>query len=393
MRTFSNATHFMGKGKIVRTGLCVFTAGLILSINGCHTGSSHSGPQTGENKPWSFIQIGDLHAGSGLSGPSWTNTLNTILASNQLWNLKLVISPGDCYEQDTNLAKWTDASPFFPIGGNTETNGMWRIKKAGISWMNVPGNHDSDVDEADPTLPHMIHWNNVFGTNFYATDPHWFSNRVAGDTRDLAFRFTNGTAKVMFVGLRWLDNHVNPPDIKFATTNEVFTAYSTNCAWASNLARAYPDYLIVPVMHYFMDTNGTPNTKDIPSDPNDQNGPHVSYVNEGPGVVCWDALKSAPNLMMILSGHVRARPMVRSSLRCDDGHMVDSILFNTQTAPTIGTNTIANGGCFVLYTVYPAQHYVRGRVFEADWGRFLTNGEFSSLGFVNDWTFPFKKLP
>jgi len=349
-----------------------------------------SGGGGNNDKDWSFIQIGDLHAGIRLAGPSWTNTINSILASNQAWNLKLVVSPGDCYEEDTNEFKWIDSGT--GIGGSTMTNAIWRVKAAGISWLNVPGNHDSDLDLAGTsTETNIIYWNNVFGTNFYASDPYWFSNRVAGDTRDLAFKFTNGSTKMLFIGLRWM----NPSgsETTYQTTNDVFIAYATNCAWASNLARAYPDHLVVPVMHYFMDTNGNPNTKDIPTDPNDQNLPHLSYVNEGPGLVCWNALKSAPNLMMILSGHVRARPMVRSSLQCDDGHMVDSIMFNTQTNPTEGTNQIVNGGCFVLYTVSPSKHYVRGRVFEADWGRFMTNGEFSSHGFVNDWTFPFKKLP
>ena len=374
--------------RIVRGGLCFLIGGFIISLVGCHMGGSGGGGNN--DKDWSFIQIGDLHAGIRLAGPSWTNTINSILVSNQAWNLKLVVSPGDCYEEDTNEFKWIDSGT--GIGGSTMTNAIWRVKAAGISWLNVPGNHDSDVDLADPsTETNIIYWNNVFGTNFYASDPYWFSNRVAGDTRDLAFKFTNGSTKMLFIGLRWM----NPSgsETTYQTTNDVFIAYATNCAWASNLARAYPDHLVVPVMHYFMDTNGNPNTKDIPTDPNDQNLPHLSYVNEGPGLVCWNALKSAPNLMMILSGHVRARPMVRSSLQCDDGHMVDSIMFNTQTNPTEGTNQIVNGGCFVLYTVSPSKHYVRGRVFEADWGRFMTNGEFSSHGFVNDWTFPFKKLP
>jgi hypothetical protein len=328
----------------------------------------------GQEQPWSFIQIGDLHAGAYLGGVAWTNTLNSILASNQAWGLKLVVSPGDCYEADTNYASWSEIGA--QIGGQTMTNGMWRIKAAGISWMNVPGNHDADYDPVDPIgKTNIIFWNDVFGTNFYASDPYWFSNRVAGDTRDLAFKLTNGTTKVLFVGLSWGEHAY------FATTDEVFTAYSTNCAWASNLARAYPDHLVVPVMHYFVDTNGMPSTQD------------AGRTYEGPGIVSWNALKSATNLMMVLSGHVRERPMTKSSLQCDDGHMIESIKFNTQTGPAEGATNVNNGSCFVLYTVYPSEHYVRGRVFEADWGRFMTNGEFTTSGFVNDWTFPFKRLP
>lgn len=358
--------------------------GLAVIPLGCHLGGGHSGHNgNDDDKAWSFIQIGDLHAGTRLNGSSWTNTLNTILASNKDWNLKLVVSPGDCYEEDTNQCNWN--FPSVGIGGGVMTSGVWRVKSAGISWMNVPGNHDSDIDFTDPvTKTNIIYWNQVFGTNFYASDPYWFSNRVVGDTRDMAFKFTVGSTKMMFIGLRWLN--ASDSQGTFDNTNDVFTAYSTNCAWASNLALAYPDYHIIPVMHYFMDTNGVPSTQDIPSGP-------PGYVNEGPGVVCWDAMRSAPNLMMVLSGHVRARTMVRSTLQCDDGHKVNSIMFNTQTDPIEGGRQILDGGCFVLYTVYPEQNYVRGRVFEADWGRFMTNGEFSNNGFVVDWTFPLKKLP
>jgi hypothetical protein len=379
----SQHTGFSMK-KNVHTSCVIFILGIAIILAGCHLGGGHSVQhQNSDDKAWSFIQIGDLHAGGRLVESSWSNTINTILASNKDWNLKLVVSPGDCYEQNTNAFDWNRTVS--ALGGKGMTNDMWRIKSTGISWMNVPGNHDSDIDTTDPTTQTNIAlWNEVFGTNFYVSDPYWFSNRVAGDTRDMAFKFTVGTTKMLFVGLRWIN--ASDSQETFDNTNEVFTAYSTNCAWASNLARAYPDHLVIPVMHYFMDTNGVPSTQDIPSGP-------PGYINEGPGVVCWDALKSAPNLMMVLSGHVRARAMVRSSLQCDDGHKVDSIMFNTQTFPNEGTNYIYNGGCFVLYTVYPEQHYVRGRVFESDWGRFLTNGEFRNEGFVADWTFPFKKLP
>src|ERR1700742_633940 len=79
---------------------CAMAAVAAFLFNSC--GSVSSGGHTKEEKPWSFIQISDLHAGMVLNGSSWTTTVNTILASNKAWNLKLVVSPGDLYEQDTN---------------------------------------------------------------------------------------------------------------------------------------------------------------------------------------------------------------------------------------------------------------------------------------------------
>ena len=62
-----------------------------------------------QQKPWSFIQIGDLHAGSLLSAPGVSNTVAAILASNSAWNVKCVVTPGDIYEQTTNYFLWNPA--------------------------------------------------------------------------------------------------------------------------------------------------------------------------------------------------------------------------------------------------------------------------------------------
>jgi Calcineurin-like phosphoesterase len=374
---------------MVRVSLGVIIAGLIIIISpiGCSMGAKHSGqpspPGSATNAPWSFIQIGDLHAGSVLRLSSWSNTVNAVLQNKTAWNLKLIVTPGDVYESATNGM----LEPIIYL-----TNDFWHLKANRISILAVPGNHDSD-DDYHVGASNLLHWNDVFGTNFYANDPYFYTNRFPGDTRECAWKITNGTTKVLFIGLRWIDAKTSIPT--FDNTQQVFTAYQPSCDWASNLAARLPDHLVIPMMHYFMDTNGTPSTKDLTGDPDDQNMPHQSYINEGPGIVAWNTLKSLPNLMMVLSGHVRADPMVRSVLTASDGHPVESLKFNTQTvhisSPATGTNF--NGGTFVLFTVSPATHTIRAQVYNSDYGRFLTNGEFSAEGFTNDWTFPFKQLP
>jgi hypothetical protein len=318
--------------------------------------------------------------------------MNAVLNNQTNWNLKLIVLPGDVYEQQTN------ANFYFDTGGNRATlnltNDLWQLKSNGISIVAVPGNHDSDNDFVFGAT-NLIHWNDLFGTNFYANDPYFYTSRIAGDTRDAAWKITNGTTKMLFIGLRWFDAQTNVGTFQgaFENTQEVFAAYQPSCDWASNLAVQLPDHLVIPVMHYFMDTNGTPSTKDIPTDSDDLNAPNVSYVNEGPGVVAWDSMKGLTNLAMVLSGHVRAHPMLRVTLTADDGHPVESIKFNTQTlgirSATAGTNI--NGGTFVLYTVYPT-NVIRAQVYNSDYGRFMTNGEFTSQGFTNDWTFPIPQL-
>jgi hypothetical protein len=376
---------------MVRVGLGVLIAGLIVVISpsGCSVGAKRSGqtkpsPSSNEaKKPWSFIQISDLHAGQVLSLSSWSNTVNAVLQNKTAWNLKLIVTPGDVYESVTNGR----LAPIIYL-----TNDFWRLKAHGISILALPGNHDSD-DDFHWGASNILHWNDIFGTNFYANDPYFYTNRFPGDTRECAWKITNGTTKVLFIGLRWIDSKTS--NFTFDNTQQVFTAYQPACDWASNLAARLPDHLVIPMMHYFVDTNGTPSTKDLTSDPDDQNVPHLSYINEGPGIVAWSTLKSLPNLLMVLSGHVRMDPMVRSILTASDGHPVESLKFNTQTVhisgPATGTNF--NGGTFVLFTVSPAIHTIRARVYNSDYGRFLTNGEFIAESFTNDWTFPFQQLP
>jgi hypothetical protein len=370
--------------KIVCSGfaalVCVFT----IILSGC-LGGSHSGQhQNSGEKEWSFIQIGDLHSGYVLNPQSWSNTVKSVLNNKAAWNLKLIVTPGDVYESVTNNAHFS-----VTVG---LTNDFWHLKASGISILAVPGNHDSD-DDFHWGATNIEHWNDLFGTNFYAHDPYFYTNRFPGDTRECAWKITNGTTKVLFIGLRWIDAKTSRST--YDNTQQVFAAYQPSCDWASNVASRLPDHLVIPVMHYFMDTNGTPSTKDLPTDSDDPNAPNQSYINEGPGVVAWSTLKPLPNLAMFLSGHVRDHPMVKSTLIADDGHPVESIKFNTQILhianPSQGTNI--NGGTFVLYTVSPANQTIRARVYNSDYGRFLTNGEFSAQGYVNDWTFPFRKLP
>ncbi|MEJ0091317.1 MAG: metallophosphoesterase [Limisphaerales bacterium] len=353
---------------------------------------------------WSFVEISDLHAGSELN-PQFSNTVSTIIANKDLWNVKLVISAGDLYEQYTNVGAypWNNDTKFL-MSGQSMTNQLWRFKTAGISVMAVPGNHDSD----NTNEVNIIYWNDVFGTNFYASDPYWFSNRVANDTRTFALKFNVGDCKMLFIGLRWIDNY-NPAEAvnlpSFANTNETIAAYAGDVAWASNLARQFPDYHVIPVMHYFMDTNGQPNYKDLTSSPDTPtSGPSANgqYVCEGPGLSLWNALKSAPNLMAVLSGHVRQISQVTSFLTCDDGHVIPSVKFNTQgglvgNEPLVQAN---NGAVFQLFTVYPALKKVSVRNYgyiyvisqAAYTNRFLKNGELSAPthNLSNDWSFTFK---
>ena len=351
---------------------------------------------------WSFLEISDLHAGSALN-LQFSNTVNTIIANKDNWNVKLVISAGDIYEQNTNLFPWTtDTST--TMCGKSLTNQLWRLKAAGISVMAVPGNHDSD----NTNQVSIMYWNNVFGTNFYASDPYWFTNRIVNDTRTSALKFNVGSCKMLFIGLRWIDNY-NPADAahlpSFANTNETIAAYAGDVAWASNLARQFPDHHVVPVMHYFMDTNGQPNYKDLTASPDTPvSGPNANgqYVCEGPGLSAWNALKSAPNLMAVLSGHVRQISQVTSFLKCDDGHVIPSVKFNTQAGLVGGETSVQanNGAVFQVFTVYPALNKVTvrnyGHVYMPAWGtytnRFLKNGELSAPthNLSNDWSFSFK---
>ncbi len=387
-----------------------------------------------QNSPaFSVIEISDLHAASACR---WdiTNTVNTIIANKALWNVKMVISAGDLFDQislsPTNAGStwWQSNNYPYSVSGESLTNWLWQLKAAGIPVMAVQGNHDSD-DTLTHAQPQAVYWTNVFGTAFYAGDPYYFTNYGASwDTRAFAMKFRVGNCNMLFIGLPWFNNNtnLNPADAgtapgqsdswphNFVSTNETIAAYSGVVAWASNLALAYPGYNVIPVCHYFIGTNGLPGYKDLVYSPDvPDNGPtnwsplaSGQYVCEGPGLSLWNAMKGLPNLCAFMSGHVRQISQVVSFLQCDDGHTVAAIKFNTQGglngSLVNGTGAVpANAGVFTVYTFYPASGTVSVRnyghlyletnfVSHGTVDRFLLNGEVSQRvnNLSNQWTFP-----
>ncbi len=339
------------------------------------------------NLDWSFIQMEDLHAGQDLVATTFTNAISTIISNRVAWNVKLFVSAGDLYENDAspNHYFFTNAVGQ-ALCGASMTNQLWRLRNVGISVMAVEGNHEELYPQASP-----YPWNGIFGTNFYANEPMYFTNRIVNDTRDFAMKMTNGTSKYLFIGLGWTNN----PDtnsaygLTFANTNDMIAAYSNSCVWAKNIATSLPDHQVIAVCHYFVDTAGNPSTKDNPLDPDDPSLPTHSYINEGPGIVLWNQLKTLSSPFLVLSGHVRRDHMTVSTLTANDGHTVQSVKFNTQNGSEVisGTN-LNNGGTFVLYTVQPALHRVVARVYSSDLGRFLVGGEGSDNKYRPEFVFP-----
>ncbi len=348
-------------------------------------------PKQVQDDAWSFVVQADLHAGVALS-TYYTNSIQTMISNKANWKLKLYLSPGDTFEQSHTIANGAWTNDIGRCNGQLMTNQMWQLKANGIYPLPGQGNHDSDNTNLSDGV-NITYWNDVFGTNFVDNgNPYFYTNRFENDTRQSAFKVTVGTSKFLFIFLPWIDStnlsYAGYPS--FATTNEMLAAYAPTLTWASNLCVANPDCYIIPVMHYFLDIAGNPNTKDYPEDSDDPLGsPHHSYVNEGPGVAAWDTFKGFSKLLSFYCGHVRFNPYVQNTLTATDGHPVNAVKFNSQSFVNTGQSLgLFSGGTFCLYTVYPALKLVRCRIWSSELNRFITDNDFPLMNFRSDYSFP-----
>jgi hypothetical protein len=109
-----------------------------------------------------------------------------------------------------------------------------------------------------------------------------------------------------------------------------------------------------------------------------------------PGIALWNQLKTLPNPILVLCGHVKKYHMTTSTLAANDGHTVQSVKLNTHWGGSVniaGTN-LYNGGTFVLYTVQPALHRVVAKVYATELGRFLVEGEGADRNYAPEFSFP-----
>lgn len=305
--------------------------------------------------PFSIIQIGDIHAGTGNSSSgvvsnNFDNAITTILNSNAAWNVKMIISPGDCYEQRADGPLATLASTNLPPM-------LKRLQTNGISVFVCPGNHDSDADGLAVNF-----WTNLFPKTWFTNDSAFWFTRTTDDTRDMAFAMTNSGMKILVLGYRFPG-----PQEGWSSQADVISAYATYNSWVSSNATFYSGHHIIAVAHFLVDEDGTLSLSD------DAGGyPHI-----GPGIYAWtNCLSVLPNPLMALCGHTRTTPTTVTFKTATDGHQVPVVKFNTQAARFYGYAT--NGAAFKLYTFYPSERRMEARTYSADLGAFLTNGQFKA---------------
>lgn len=313
--------------------------------------------------PFSFAHIGDMHAGTaGLDAAVYSNSFQVMIDRRVEWNLKMIVTPGDCFEETGDHA----------LTGYWRTNMVQLLdtaRLAGISVLPTPGNHESDT--VGP-----IWWTNVFPEAWFEADPAFHATKEPEDTRDVVMLQTNSGMKFAFIGERWLGG---AGSIVFPNEADVYTEYAEYNQWVTNVANQFSNHYVVHATHYMIDTNGQFSTASDLS----------SYVNLGPSTSVWtNHLQHAPNMLLGISGHTRLAMTTKLSVRASDGHLVTFVMLNTQTPGRCGGHP--NGSAFKLYTFYPDDMRVHVQTYHSVLGRFMTNNEF---GYVHDFTFPIHELP
>jgi hypothetical protein len=320
---------------------------------------------------FSFVHIGDFHAGSAIWRTNFQTMIQWVLAhtNDGTLNIRGLISTGDLYEQNTNVYQpgsfgySPDRLTYIDL-----TNGLNQLVTNGIKVWPCSGNHDCDTDGLQDwctIFNDPLAWNNLFPVSWFSNQGGVIGTRVAGDSRNIAITYTNGPVKLLF--LTYSSHFTN--SINFFPQISPADAVLDQTMWMTNLAAQYPDHNVIVAAHYFLAFSvGASYTPPKP-DPYFSYDDGTGYQRIGPGPAPLDqGFRDLPNLLFCLGGHTRSLYKGHISVQANDGHFFDVQCFNTQTDPR-------NGVWVGILTFRPGLGIVQMSTYDAGSGRMLTNND------------------
>lgn len=333
---------------------------------------------------WSIVQVGDIHAGATFATSNeWQSTVSWILAhtNDGVMNIKVVVSPGDDYEQDS--IPGTDGTT--SLQPTNVFNGLKQLQTNGLVVFTCPGNHDDDdltgASAGSRVCVPGAGWNDWLGTNWLFPEPHFIgtmtSNSGVADTRNLVMAYTNAGIKLLFISYSWATNNV--PDTN--GNYDIPAAYLAQTQWITNTLAKYPDHLGIVCVHHMLNLYGDLAYWDTGQ---------TSYHNIGPAQAAFDdGLSTCSNLFLVLSGHNRICLKQNHFVTTPSGQFADVILWNTQGfAPFIQLVNVVTMDT-ALQTVFVNSYDITNSCF-------MTNGQYTlnptgtgSNAFNHSWSFPF----
>ncbi len=337
------------------------------------------------NDAWSIGQIGDVHAPAFSLMAVGTNWAPFVLAhtNDGVFNFVGVVFTGDVYQQDDQAT----------AGGYTRqalSNDINMLTSHGLFVVLANGNHDCGYFEysgntngltsvatcwANRAMDTNTAWNKVFPLSFYTNQVGFVSNRVAGESESIAFTYTNAGTKILMVTYKTLATNCDPA-----------VDYAAQTDWIVGLGNIYRDHKVMVFAHFFL--NGYRELR-YTDGPNVSSLAHVFPDEQdiGPGRQPLDGgILGLTNLLLLSGGHDRTGRKDHQTVKADDGHLVDIILWNTQGH----TN---NCGLMNVYTFRPRRGYVELNTYDIPNQRFLTNGDAALINSLAQTCPPNWKVP
>jgi hypothetical protein len=330
------------------------------------------GAGTPADEVWSIAQVGDIHAPAFTHASIASNLVPFILAhtNDGTFNIKCFISTGDIYEQDYTVTNSLGLG--WPM--DSMLSDFERMRSNGIMVVLANGNHDCDYTNW-PGAPSCwalryngtnLTWNSVFPLSFFSNQRGFIDTKEPGDSRNLIMSYTNGV-KLLFLSYNSLANSCDPTNDYFPQTQ-----------WMTNVAAQYPDHNVMVLAHFFL--NGRT------MKPAFVDGPGLGNIGPGEEPFLHGFL-DLPNLLFCVGGHDRFLRKGHCLLTAKDGHSIDVIGFNTQSAAPRVSQYIN------LFTFRPKLGTVTISTYDYIENRFLTNNDAALLnnagqGQEHNWQVP-----
>lgn len=265
-------------------------------------------------------------------------------------NLAFVSHMGDIVDKgdnntptrESNLPEWLVADAAM----KTIEDRVATLRAHGIPWGVAPGNHDSSPNgDATGTT---IYFNQFFGLSRFAGRSYYGGHYGANNNNNYQLFSASG--------LDFLILHL-------AYDTRALSLYQPVLTWADSVLKAHPNRRAIVTSHYIVNT-GNP----APFGPQ--------------GRLIYDALKSNPNLFLLLCGHIDGEGR-RSDVY--QGRTIYSVLQDYQFR--------ANGGDSWLrtYTFSPARNAIFARTYAPSLGRGETDVDseftlpYDMQGSLTDW--------
>lgn len=239
---------------------------------------------------YSFMVLGDPQYING-DYPEYLQDMYDYIVENvREKNVKHVFTLGDLTDLNTP-AEWERVREQY-----TRLNGL-------VPYSLVRGNHDTNEYLSVPDGTVYFDKMFGFGTPYAEQIADWYGN----DTRNTVHTFSAGELDYLVLAL------------DFGPSDAVLE-------WANDVVESHPCHNVIVTTHSYLDPDGT--TTDT-----GESGAATSYspAFENDGGDIWDKLISKhENIVLVLSGHVTSKNIVKTQRTGDNGNIVTEIMINPQ---------------------------------------------------------------